>query len=301
MTRISCLVIAASCVCALAQGKGQVIEIPFDFYRNEIVLQVSVNGKGPFSMMLDTGTDPSVVDLAWARTIGLKLDSIGRQGDGGGTDVNLAYGTKLPLVEIGGLSARNIETAALDLSKISARLEKPMDGVLGQSLLSGRIVQIDYPNRVVRFYSESPFGQPASKQPNTAARTVLAFRYDGNVLIDDVLVNGKKVVGNLDTGSNGSFDLTPAAVTYLGLEDDVSRAPASTDTGYNGASANRKGKLRNVTIGGISVDNQDVTFFGKGMGRDRRRWGINIGNVFLKDFVVTIDYRRKLIVLEKRP
>ena len=39
-------------------------------------------------------------------------------------------------------------------------------------------------------------------------------------------------------------------------------------------------------------------FFSKGTERDKKPWGINIGNVFLKDFVVTIDYRRKLVTLE---
>jgi hypothetical protein len=42
-----------------------------------------------------------------------------------------------------------------------------------------------------------------------------------------------------------------------------------------------------------------VVFFGKGTGRDKKPWGVNIGNVFLKDFVVTIDYRSKLVTLEK--
>lgn len=39
------------------------IVMPFEFIRNEIVVQVKVNGKGPFNMMLDTGTDPSAIDL----------------------------------------------------------------------------------------------------------------------------------------------------------------------------------------------------------------------------------------------
>jgi hypothetical protein len=54
-----------------------------------------------------------------------------------------------------------------------------------------------------------------------------------------------------------------------------------------------------VTIGGISVDQPSVVFFGKGTGRDKKPWGVNIGDVFLKDFVVTIDYRSKLVTLEK--
>jgi hypothetical protein len=184
------------------------------------------------------------------------------------------------------------------LSKVSERLGKPLHGVLGHSLLNGRIIQIDYPHHVVRFYSQSPFTK-ADRQVNTPTRTVLRFRYDDNVPIDDVFVNGKKMTGNLDTGSSGNFNLTPAAVAYLGLEDEVNRARVSMSVGYNYVSENREGKVANVTVGGISVDEPSVIFFGKGAGRDKKPWGVNIGNVFLKDFVVTIDYRSKLITLEK--
>jgi len=290
-----CLLVTVGC---FAQASGQVVEVPFDFVRNEIIVQVKVDGKGPFNMMLDTGTDPSAVDLATAKELGLKLSSAGGPVTGGGTDKNLAYATKLPLVETGGLTAKNLWALALDLSKVGERLGKPLHGVLGHSLLNGRIVQIDYPNHVVRFYSQSPFTK-ADKKANNAKRTVLSFRYDDNILIDDVFVNGKKLVGNLDTGSNGGFHLTPAAVSYLGLEEEVNRAQVSSSVGYNNVSENREGKVSNVTIGGISVDQPSVVFFGKGTGRDKKPWGVNIGNVFLKDFVVTIDYRSKLLMLEK--
>lgn len=296
----TCLLLVAAAVGVLAQAKDQpqVIEVPFEFDHNEIILQVNVNGKGPFNMLLDTGTDPSAVDLSTAKELGLKLDPVGRKASGGGTDRNLAYGTRLPLVEVGGLHVKSIDAAAIDLSKVSERLEKPLHGVLGHSLLNGRIVQIDYPHRVVRFFAKSPFAQ-TSNQANSAQRTLLKFRYDDNLLIDDVFVNGKKMVGNFDTGSSGRFDLTPAAVSYLGLEEEFKRAPVKTSVGYNNVSENRAGKVSNVTVGGISVDAPDVIFFGKGTGHDKRPWGINIGNVFLKDFVVTIDYGRKLIVLER--
>jgi len=107
------------------------------------------------------------------------------------------------------------------------------------------------------------------------------------------------MTANLDTGSSGSFHLTPAAVSYLGLEDEVNRARATSSVGYNNVSENREGKVSNVTIGGISLDGPSVIFFGKGTGRDKEPWGVNIGNVFLKDFVVTIDYRSKLVTLER--
>lgn len=283
---------------AQVRGKQQVVEVPFDFYRNEIILQVKVNGKGPFNMMLDTGTDPSAVDLNTAREMGLKLHPLGKPATGGGTDVNLTYYTELPLVEVGSLNVKTVVALAIDLSKVSERLGKPLHGVLGHSLLNGRVVQIDYANHIVRFYSQPLFSK-ATKQTNTPKRTLLSFRYNDNVLVDDVLVNGKKVIANLDTGSNGTFNLTPAAVSYLGLDEDFERAPVSTDVGYNGVSQNREGKVNSVTVGGISVNAPAVIFFGKGTGRDKKPWGINIGNGFLKDFVVTIDYKSKLITLER--
>ena len=302
ITRVltSCLLLAIASICCFAQAKSkdQVIEIPFEFYKNEIILQVSVNGKGPFNMMLDTGTDPSGVAITTAKELGLKLHPLGKEISGGGTDSPLGYYTQLPLVEVGAFSAKNVDALAIDLSKVSERLGRPLHGVLGHSVLNGRIVQIDYPNRVVRFYAHSPLSK-STEQATTSKRMVMSFRYVDNVLIDDVLVNGKKMVGNLDTGSSGLFNLTPAAVSYLGLEEEVSRAPVSSDVGFNGVSENRKGKLRNVTIGGISIDDPDVVFFGKGTGRDKKPWGINIGNVFFKDFVMTIDYRKKLIALER--
>jgi len=293
-----CVLLAFGCWAGVAQVRNsdQGVEVPFEFYRNEVIVQVRVNGKGPFNMLLDTGTDPSAVDLTAARELGLKLESGGHPVTGGGSSANVAYATKLPLVELGGLTAKNVSALAVDLSKISEGLGKPLAGVLGHSLLNGRVVQIDYPHRSVRFYATYP---AVKSQPNTASLTVLRFRYDDNVLIDDVFVNGKKIVGNFDTGSNGSFSLTPAAVSYLGLEDEVSRAAVTTGVGYNGAGENRQGKVSNVTVGGISVDSPAVTFFGKGTGRDRKPWGVNIGNEFLKDFVVTIDYPRKLITLER--
>lgn len=295
-----CLLLAVNCLVCFAQvgNRDQVVEVPFEFYRNEIIVQVKVNGKGPFSMLLDTGTDPSAIEVTKARELGLKLEAVGKPVSGGGTSANLAYATKLPLLEVGGLSAKNVSALALDLSKVSERLGKRLDGALGHSLLNGRIVQIEYSRHVVRFYSKSPFAKTAN-QPNTAKVTVLPFRYDDNVLIDDVFVNGKKFVANIDTGSSGSFSLTPAAVSYLGIAEEVSRAEASTSVGFNGAAENRQGKVNNVTVGAISVAAPAVVFFGKGTGRDKKPWGVNIGNGFFKDFVMTIDYGRKLIRLER--
>src|SRR5215831_19112568 len=189
---------------SLMAQSPRVIEAPFEFYRNQVIVQVKINGKGPFSMLLDTGTDPSAIDLATAPEVGLKLPERGHAVSGGGTSSNPGYETKLSTVTLGDLTAGNVAAIALDLSKLSAELARPVHGVLGHSLLNGRTVQIDYPKHVIRFY-DRPILASIGKQPPSPNRTVLHFRYDDKILLDDAFVNGRKVTGSVDTGSTDAF------------------------------------------------------------------------------------------------
>src|SRR5580765_3354090 len=75
-------------------GKAQV-EIPFEFVHNQIVVEVKVGGKGPFKMLVDTNTDPSAIDIATARELGLAVGDKGTPVSGGGTEANTAHLTRL--------------------------------------------------------------------------------------------------------------------------------------------------------------------------------------------------------------
>src|SRR4051812_40852257 len=212
--------IAAFVFCTSLLGQAKVVEVPFEFYKNELIAEVMIDGKGPFMMMLDRGTDPSAIDIATAATLGIKRSTKGVAASGGGTDKNLAFDCKLNKVELGGLKAGTIAAAAIDLSKLSARIGKHIDGIIGYSLFKGRIVQFDYPHSVVRFFETAP--------AHVAGATTLKFRYEDNVLVDNVWVNGSKVVANLDTGSSGTVQLSPKGVTRLGLADDAAKGEVRT-------------------------------------------------------------------------
>src|SRR5216683_5636296 len=118
-----------------AEGQAPSAEVPFEFLRNQIVVQVKIAGKGPFNMLFDTDTDPSAIDLATARELGLKLGSKGYPGTGGGTETNLVYPTKVPEVVLGNVTAKEVLAAAIDLTQLSAKLGRTIHGVLGYSFL----------------------------------------------------------------------------------------------------------------------------------------------------------------------
>ena len=115
----------------------------------------------------------------------------------------------------------------------------------------------------------------------------------------DVTVNGQQVTTLFDTGFNGSFNVMPAAIPQLGLQEVFDKATPKKAIGFSGAATSREGTVPTVKIGSISADSPSVIFWEKGTGHDTTSWGFTIGNGFLKDFVVTLDYPRKLITLER--
>src|SRR3954464_2078600 len=125
--------------------------VPFDLVRNQIVISMAIGGRGPFACLLDTAVTPSVVDLTLARELGLRVDDH-HPGDvsGAGSEGAAFYPSELPDVRLGEFEVGEVEAVAADLSRLAARLDRPLHAILGQSFLEGRVVQLDYGNRQLR-------------------------------------------------------------------------------------------------------------------------------------------------------
>jgi len=282
-----------------SQAAKAPVEVPFEFPSHQIVVEVKISGKGPFNMLVDTDTDPSAIDSTTAKELGLDVGSRGAPATGGGMQTSTVYPTRLPSLELGAVSAKDIVAAVIDLKKISDRIGKPIQGVLGYSFLKDRIIQIDYPNSKLRFFSESPYPRIALG-PNTV--NTIAFplrREDGEVLIDSVFINNEKFRATLDTGSSGSFSLTPEAVAVLGLDDQAQDGKAGTSVGYNGEYADKSGVLKSVRLGRLALESVPATFWLPNTGHDKKPYQVNIGNAFFQDFMLTFDFRGKMVVIER--
>ena len=302
------LYLLVACVCvslcdrfACSQTKPEAVEVPFTFERSSVIIQVKVNGKGPYNMLLDTGAEQSAIDLNAARELGLKLEPLG----GGkvvatGKKENTLFLTKLAQIEIATLTATDLLAVATDFSRISQRIGIPVNGAIGYNFLKNRVVQFDYQKRTARFYSVSPFSK--SRQPNTPNKMSLPFRFYGDdkfPVIDEVYVNGKKIKAELDSGHSGVLALTAAAIKRLGLEAEAQAAEPETSEGALGTSVNRKGKLKTLTVGSVTVDAPIVSFRAPNSGLDEAPFEGLLGNDFFKDFVVTFDYHNMIVTFEK--
>jgi predicted aspartyl protease len=282
-----------------AQPQKPPVEVPFEFVHHQIVVQVKIGGKGPLNMLVDTNTDPSAIDEKTARELGLSIGSSAGPASGAGTEVNTTFPTMFPTVELGSITAKQVPAATIDMSKISARIERPIAGVLGFSFLKDRIIQIDYGKLVLRFFAQSPYPR-IQLAPNTVNTIAMTFRREeGAVIVDSIFVNNEKMRATLDTGSSGNLSLTPEAVALLGLDDEAGDGPTDTSVGFNGQYEHKSGVLKSVRMGRYSAEGVQATFFLPKTGHDNKKYQVNIGNAFLQDFLMTFDFKDKIVVFER--
>jgi hypothetical protein len=164
-----------------------------------------------------------VSSYLWDTTLaGKKTESVGA---GRGS----LYGEHTVCEELraGDFVVRKLPAVALDLSRVSRVMGRPLDGVLGYNFLASRVAQIDYFRRRIRLYRESPFS-PTPLPPPTLHRIGFAMKFmEGSVLpvFEDCYVNGTRIPVTIDTGSSLGLILFPRRTGPAGNSAGRDRLP----------------------------------------------------------------------------
>lgn len=292
--------LAAAVLCA--GGTEPVSDAPFVLLHNQIVLPVSIEGKGPYDFVLDSGTRGTTVDLRLARRLGLPLGTRSKDAAGAGSGRARGLDTICAELRVGGLRIANVSALALDLGNVSRAMGRPLGGVLGSGFLDSRITQIDYFRRRIRIWSRSPFGV-SSRPPDTPRRVSAPLVFlDGSVLplFADCFVNDSRIPVTIDTGSSFGLILFPAAVRKLGLEELARGGPPLPAAGYRGKVRLTKGWVRSVRLRTVDLGAIEVAYVARGYGEreEAQRRSGNLGNAVLQDFILTLDYVNRVVALE---
>jgi hypothetical protein len=257
--------------------------VVFDYIRREIVVQVYVNGSGPYRMLVDTDTAPSVVDAGLAKRLKLLPLAPSGQGAGEGSGTMQTYPVELHDVAVGTVHQKQLPALAADITSLGKSLGLRIDGVLGTSFLDGRIIQIDYHCGTIRFLSDAVLAAYAARLTSV----------DGINVSNDVWVGSKRITATFDTGNSGSSVVSRRGIASLGLQTAATAGVQSSGRGYLGMTRFTKGHLEDVRIGHVSLGTIDTNF----MASSNDPYDVNIGNRVLSRFVATFDYQRGLLTL----
>jgi predicted aspartyl protease len=180
-----------------ANGLFAATPIPFQFRDGMICLKVTVAGNSePLNFLLDSGAGASVLDLAVARRLGLKLGE--SQNVQGVHSRSVAYRVKTFAAHIAGVPVP-ASVLALDLSGPGHACQKGIDGLLGVDFFRGRIVQIDFVSRTICLLQRTEVDETDCE--------ILALTARNDALCTRVAIDGNAPQWlRLDTGCNTALE-----------------------------------------------------------------------------------------------
>ena len=273
----------------------------FEYRSNQVVVPVALSGQEGYLFLLDSAVDPSVIDAAVAAQFGLvSEDAPTAEAEGAGDGPGLAIRpASISGMSISGIAFDEFLALSADLSRFSERLEFDLAGILGYSFLTGCVTRIDYRQRSVEI------AQSADALPPIAGlrgeRLILPLKFiseEDLIPIVEIRVGDENIPVSVDTGSSLGVELYESAVALLGLGEERDKGEKREILGARGEAEVTKGELDAVSIGPFNVQNVPATFSSRQHDPSERMG--NLGNAFLENFVLTLDYVEGRIILQQR-
>jgi hypothetical protein len=274
----------------LANGASSV-SVPFRLLNNHIYVEARVNGKGPYTFIVDTGGHtllaPRVVAQAGSTSVGSAPET-------GAGDKQSSLGFALVrTISIGGVEMHDQVAFATEVYRPAIE-GIPVGGMVGFELFRRLVVRIDYGRKVLTFT------EPGHASLKDAGVPVPFVFYDHLPFVQG-RIDGLPATFDIDTGSRSELDVTSPTVARYHLHDRYPRGVrAVTGWGVGGPAKSYVVRLRSVTLGAVTVD-APVADFAEDHGGSFTdpNYDGNIGSAFLKRFVVTFDYGHRTMYLKR--
>lgn len=237
------------------------------------VIELRVNGKGPFLFVIDTGAEGGPrLDSSLMEKLGLKPSGQMRDGDPSGRNPRMADTVKLDSVEVGGL--RSTGVAAISKNYKNSPRPLPADGIIGLTLFKDYLLTLDFPAKVVRV--------SRGELPKADGAQILDYQLEHGVPSVELSVGPARINAHLDSGNMiGEFVLPTAFVeklTHASEPKVVGRARSAS-----GDMEIKQVQIKEmVQLGRHEFPDATITFPALGEAG-------NIGYKILSQFAVTFD------------
>jgi hypothetical protein len=267
--------------------------VPFELVDNRIFVDVTLEGRGPFKFILDTGGYGGL-SVETARKIGAKLGNE-VEGCGAGESVVKAWETSVAETRIGGLVLKDQDYRVFDFSDMRHVFgSQTFDGIIGLPVFSQAVVRVDYARRLLTFTEASKFSYRGAGAPVT-------FELERFLPIVRGEVDGTPVRLGLDTGDRSAFTLKSPFVERQRLRERYApKVEAVTGFGIGGPIRAQVVRLRSLRFGPFEIE-APVTRFSlqKAGAFAAGDTAGNVGGAILRQFTVTFDYARRRLYFEK--
>lgn len=269
------ILILASSSSAFA-SEATTVRIPMDFSAGRPTVQVTIQGKGPYSFIFDTGASEGVIDSELADELGLEVVQTSEISDGITTEA--AEDVRAESILLG---SSKFENVVLTKFSLQGKFRSHFLGVIGMSIFADNLLTIDYPGNQILIKNGA--------LSRTSSGTI-PYRPTDGLFEVDIQINGVNVPVHLDSGSSEGFTLPKQIADRMQFSSEpIQTGEARTVTGVFPVWTARLEGL--IYFAGLQFSNPKigiVSGFSKGQ----------IGQNILKNLKVTLDQKNQLIHVE---
>jgi hypothetical protein len=273
------------------QGGKTSTTIPIDLIENHVYLNVMLNGKGPYRFIFDTGGS-NVVDPAVAKEIGA-FGKGSAQGSGVGANTESLSFATIDSLQVGdAVLQKQLFAVAPVRAGFGVSAGQPADGLIGWEVLARYVTSFNYgENQVV-------LTMPNAAQPVANAH-VVPFVLQGTQPQIECGIDGIASQCTIDTGARDTMSFY---APYLAANPQVQPARLTangvTGFGFGGPAFGRLGRVREVTIGDLTLNDLVGAFTSQTQGAFANPFfAANLGGNLLRRYDVTFDYYRETMAL----
>jgi len=237
---------------------------------NAFLVEVTINGRGPFTLLLDTGAGLTAVSPAVAAQ--LEADrgrTFARVIGATGKTANVRGKLHIDTLQAGELRLRDFEALVMETDGFEVIMGGRFDGVLGYPSFRDLALTLDYPRGEARV-SPAPLEAREGDLPITGNDVPrVAFR-----------LGGRYIGAIIDSGSGGEIALGPRSA---GVAFQTKPVPAGSTLALGGTQVRLLGRAADdATLAGVTLRRPLI----------ETDAALNlIGTEVLKHFTVTLDAR----------
>jgi hypothetical protein len=268
--------------------------LPFDLIDNRIVIDVRLNGKGPFRLIFDSGAN-AVVSPEVVRQLGLKIENLQRAGGGVGEQLVERGEANISETEVGGIRLPAQVFGVLSFADTNYVFgANRIDGIIGYPLFKRLVVHVDYGRRRLTFTLPSRFAYEGGG-------TIVPIDFDHHLPLVRGELDGVPGTFVVDTGARSSLILYGPFVEQNNLRAKYKASfEGITGWGIGGPVRSQIVRVKTLKLGTVEVRNliARLSLQKSGALTGAGRAAL-VGPDILKQFTTIFDYSRRRLIFEK--
>jgi hypothetical protein len=263
--------------------------VPMQIVNNHVVVNVTLDGAGPFRFIVDSGSG-NLVDPAVARAIGAHVGGqVQLFGVGAGTESGAV--TRVHRVRIGAATFTDQRFVVAPAHATFAAAEGPaIDGLIGRSIIGSGVTVFDYAARTLTFDA----GDAAVGAGGATVLPITTISGEPHV---PCTISGVAGSCAIDTGSRLNVTvLANFAKQFTSIVPLTLSAIGVDGYGIGGAAYGRLGRLESLTFGPLALTGILADFSVQQHGAfASTRTSANVGGGVLRRFTLAFDLAHRRI------